>query len=182
MKPILVLALAMVAAAEPHRVNLDPKATEVHWTLGSLLHTVHGTFQLKSADLWVDPESGKAGGKLIVDAKSGESGSSARDGRMHKSILESEKYPDITFVPDRVEGAVNLQGDSTVKLHGAFTIHGGTHEMTMAVKSHGEQGKLTSTITFAVPYLAWGFKNPSTLFLKVNDTVDVEIRAAGSVQ
>jgi hypothetical protein len=29
---------------------------------------------------------------------------------VHKNILESAKYPTITFKPDRIEGAVNLEG------------------------------------------------------------------------
>jgi polyisoprenoid-binding protein YceI len=114
-----------------------------------------------------------------VNALSGESGSGARDSRMHKNILESAKFADITFAPDRVEGKVNLQGDSEVRLHGQFTIHGGTHEITMNVKSHMEQQRLTASITFPVPYVQWGMKNPSTMFLRVNNTVEIAIQAAG---
>lgn len=168
--------------AQTERVQLDPAATKVRWTLGDVLHTVRGTFKVKNADLWFDATSGKAGGQVVVDARSGESGSGARDGRMHKNILESEKFPEITFSPDRVDGAVSLQGDSTVKLHGQFAIHGGTHEILMNVKSHVHQGKLTATISFPVPYVAWGMKNPSTLFLRVSDTVEIEIQASGEVR
>ena len=38
---------------------------------------------------------------------------------------------------------------------------------------------LKATATFSVPYVSWGMKNPTTLFLKVNDSVDVTIHAAG---
>jgi len=31
-----------------------------------------------------------------------------------------------------------------------------------------------------VPYIQWGLKNPSLLFLRVNDHVDIDLRAAGS--
>lgn len=177
----LVAFLPAAACCQEMQVQLDPAATQVLWTLGDVLHTVHGTFKLKSGNLAFDPSTGKASGLLIVDALSGESGNSARDGRMHKQILESSRYPEIQFVPDRIQGKVNLQGDSDVQLHGAFTIHGATHELTMTVKSHIEQQKMTATITFPVPFVKWGMKNPSTLFLRVNDTVAIEIRAAGQV-
>jgi len=32
-----------------------------------------------------------------------------------------------------------------------------------------------------VPYAKWGMKNPSTLFLKVSESVDIDLSAAGSV-
>ena len=54
-----------------------------------------------------------------------------------------------------------------MRLHGQFTIHGGAHEVTMAVKAHIENQRLTATIDFQVPYVQWGMKNPSTLFLRV---------------
>ena len=170
---------AQEAFAQEVRLHLDAASTMVNFTLGDVLHTVHGAFKLKSGEMWIDASNGKAGGQIVVNALSGESGSGARDSRMRKNILESAKYGEITFAPDRVEGKVNLQGDSEVRLHGQFTIHGGTHEMTMNVKSHMEQQKVTATITFPVPYVQWGMKNPSTMFLRVNDTVEIAIQAAG---
>ena len=47
-----------------------------------------------------------------------------RDRKMHKEVLESERYPEISFRPDRVEGPVASQGKSSVKVHGMFRIHG----------------------------------------------------------
>jgi polyisoprenoid-binding protein YceI len=179
---LAVTLFASTAFAQTERVQLDAAATHVNWTLSDVLHTVRGTFKVSSADLWFDPATGKSGGRIVVDARSGDSGSSARDSRMHKNILESGKYPDITFAPDRVEGTVNLQGNSDVKLHGAFTIHGGTHEVLMSVKSQMHEGKLTATIAFPVPYVQWGMKNPSTLFLRVKDTVEIEIQAVGEIR
>jgi polyisoprenoid-binding protein YceI len=178
---ILALALSGSAFAQEMRLQLDAAATQVNFTLGDVLHTVHGVFKLKTGDMWFDPSNGKAGGQIVVNALSGESGNSSRDSRMHKNILESAKYADITFAPDRVEGKVNLQGDSDVRLHGQFFIHGGTHDMTMKVKSHMEQQRLTASISFSVPYVQWGMKNPSTLFLRVNDTVEIGIQATGQL-
>jgi len=47
-----------------------------------------------------------------------------RDRKMHKEVLESERYPEIAFRPDKIEGAVASQGKSSVKVHGMFNIHG----------------------------------------------------------
>ena len=103
--------LPALATGQELSVHLDPASTKIEWTLGDVLHTVKGTFKLKRGDLTFDPSTGKAAGALVVDATSGESGSGARDGRMHRNVLESGKYPEITFVPDRVIGKVNLEGE-----------------------------------------------------------------------
>lgn len=175
MKLLAVFAfLTIPAAAERINLELDPAATRINWTLSDVLHTVHGTFKLKKGDLWYDPATGQAGGLLVVDAASGESGSSARDGRMRKNVLETGRYPEITFVPDHVE-------DGT-QLHGMFTIHGSAHEILMNVKSHIEQQKLTAAISFTVPYVQWGMKDPSNFLLKVKDFVDIDIEAAARVK
>ena len=183
MRAVLVLALlAGPALAERIDLEMDPAATKVGFTLGDVLHTVHGTFRLKNGNLWFDPATGQAGGLLTVDATSGDSGSGARDGRMHKNVLESARFPDITFAPDHVDGAVARTGDSVVQLHGMFTIHGGTHELTVKVKNHMEQQKLSADISFTVPYVKWGMNDPSNFLLKVKDSVDIDIQATARVK
>jgi polyisoprenoid-binding protein YceI len=183
MFPLCLAALlpALPAFSQQEQAHLDAAATRVEWTLGAVLHTVHGTFKLKRGDLRFDLSSGNASGELVVDAASGESGSGARDSRMHKNILETGKYPDIVFTPDRVIGTVNLLGDSDVQLHGTLTIHGAGHEVTLLAKCHIEQQKLQATIQFTVPYQKWGMKNPSTLFLRVDDNVIIDIHAVGQL-
>ena len=39
-------------------VDLDPARSRVDFTLSSVLHTVHGTFQLKQGAIRFDPSSG----------------------------------------------------------------------------------------------------------------------------
>ena len=98
---------------------------------------------------------------------------------MHKNILESDAYPDITFVPDRVIGKVSAQGTSDIQLHGTFTIHGAAHELTMPVHAEIANNQMTATGRFPVPYAKWGMKNPSTFLLRVSDTVQIEIHVSG---
>src|SRR6202030_3781855 len=101
----------------------------------STMHTVHGTFTLKHGTLRLDPATGSVAGELVVDANSGASGNESRDHRMAREILESAKYPEIVFRPDRMEGALAAAGKSQVKLHGAFSIHGAQHDVTAPVEA-----------------------------------------------
>ncbi len=176
MKLFLLLSLAFSAAAADYHLELTPANTRVSWTLNDKLHTVRGTFKLKRGELHFDPETGKAAGEVVVDASSGESGNELRDRRMHKDVLESHRYPEISFAPDRVEGRVELAGTSNVKLHGIFKIHGAAHEMIVPVQVMAKDNQFDAAIKFDVPYVAWGMKDPSIIFLKVGKSVEIEMK------
>ena len=176
---LLALQLGIPAFAQQTALQLDPARTAVHFTLKTSLHTVHGTFQLKGGKVSFDPQTKKVSGLLVADAISGESGNSGRDSKMHKEILESQKYPEITFAPLEVEGDVPPQGDSQVRVRGTFRIHGQDHEIVIPVVLHTAGAELTLDTDFSVPYLSWGLKNPSTFILRASDTVQLSIHAIG---
>lgn len=169
----------LAAAAQDVAFQLDPQRSTVNFTLGDVLHTVHGTFRLKQGSLRFDPDSGKLAGAIVVDAKSGDSGSEARDRKMHREVLESDRYPEIAFRPDRVEGTVLLPGKSSVRVHGIFSVHGSDHELIVPTEVEINANHWTATMHFAVPYAKWGMKNPSTLFLRVSESVEIDLTAAG---
>ena len=177
---LLMSALAGVLSAQDAQYQLDPAQTSVKFTLGDVLHTVRGSFKLKQGALQVD-HSGRVSGQIVVDATSGDSGNGMRDRKMHKEVLESAKYPEIAFRPDRIDGSVASAGKSTVTLHGMFNIHGVDQEMTVPAEVTLDADHWTANIHFTIAYPKWGIKNPSTLFLRVNDTVDIELAAGGSV-
>jgi polyisoprenoid-binding protein YceI len=170
----LVLAFPLLRGDEAP-LRLDASASKVEFTLGAVMHTVHGEFRLKEGTLRFDPSTGKLSGQVTVDARSGESGNSSRDGRMHREILETERYPEIVFRPDRIEGAIAPGVVSQVKLHGVIAIHGGDHEVTAAAEVRAAGGDYEVTAHLEVPYVKWGMKNPSTFLLRVSETVQVTI-------
>jgi polyisoprenoid-binding protein YceI len=169
------------AGAQDVAFQLDSQHTTINFILGDVLHTVRGTFQLERGSLRLNPSSGKLDGEIVVNARSGESGSAMRDRKMHREVLESERYPEIVFHPDRVEGAVAPQGKSSVRVHGMFTIHGSDHELTVPAEVEIASTQWTATIHFSLPYVKWGIKNPSTLFLHVNESVDIDVTATGTL-
>jgi polyisoprenoid-binding protein YceI len=187
------LALFLSAAPAPPRapgatqagseivLTLDPAQSKVHFTVDSTLHTVHGTFNLKSGTLHFDPQTGIAGGEIVVYATSGDSGSSSRDARMHKEILQTAKYPEAIFRPAQIEGQVAPSGASDVKLRGVFSLHGADHEVTALVHADLTADHWTGTGKFDVPYVSWGIKDPSNFLLKVKPVVNVELEMFGAV-
>jgi polyisoprenoid-binding protein YceI len=178
---VVFLVGSIAAAAQAVSFQLDPQRTTVSFTLADVLHSVHGTFKLKQGTLRFDPTSSRLTGEIVVDAKSGESGSGMRDRKMHREVLESDRFPEIAFHPDRVDGIVSLKGKSSVRVHGIFTIHGSDHEVTVPAEVETSSDHWTATIHFAVPYAKWGMKNPSTLFLRVSESVDIDVAATGNL-
>ncbi|QOY85491.1 YceI family protein [Paludibaculum fermentans] len=179
--PLLAAGLILPLHAADTVLVFDPPQTQIHWTLDTLVHTVHGTFQLRSGTVRFDPATGNASGELIVDARTGASGNDSRDGRMHKSILESAKFPDVVFKPKHVDGQVPAQGSATLQVHGSFLLHGSEHEATLPIQVSVEPGHIGADSKFSIPYVAWGLKNPSTFVLRVNEKVDLEIHAAARI-
>jgi polyisoprenoid-binding protein YceI len=153
MKLFAFLTLLVFTGQAQAVFDLDASQSSAAFTLGDVLHTVHGTFKVKRGSIRFDLSTGSASGEIIVDATSGESGSGARDKRMHRNVLESQQFPEISFAPTRVRGTVSQTGESKVDIDG----------------------------TFVVPYVLWGMKNPSTLFLKVDETVAIDLDATGHI-
>jgi hypothetical protein len=101
---------------------------------------------------------------------------------MHKAILESAKYSEVKFTPDRVEGQPAAgAAESELELHGRFLLHGVAHELTMTANVHEDDGVLKISSRFQVPYVDWGLKSASMFILKVADTVDIHIEADAKV-
>jgi polyisoprenoid-binding protein YceI len=168
-------------SAGSEEIEFNPAKCTVQFTLGALLHTVHGTFEVKDATVRFDPISGRASGQIAVDVRSGQTGDSARDRQMHESVLESSRFPNAVFSPDRVTGRFVPSGNSQVEVHGFLLIHGEQHEITVPVRVNGQNDLLTATAKFAIPYVAWGLKDPSNLLLRVDKTVNVEVALTGRV-
>ena len=175
-------AAAGTEQAQELGLRVDPSRSQVHWTLGSTLHTVHGTFMVKSGAIRIDTASGKAGGEIVIDAASGASGNDGRDKKMHREIIESAKYTVIAFRPDRVEGRVPAQGSVAVQIHGTVVLHGAEHEITVPVQAELTAEHWKGTGKFRVPYIDWGLKSPNNFFLKADKTVDVELELAGTLE
>jgi len=180
---LALLATPIPGLAQKSDLALEfaPTQTTINFTLGDILHTVHGSFNLQSGTVHFNPATGAISGEILVDATSGNSGNSSRDGKMHKEILESARYREITFLPDRVEGKVESRGTSTIQVHGMFGIHGAVHEITLPVQVEMAPYRWTATSHFSIPYVQWGMKNPSTFILRVSQTVEIDIHATGPI-
>jgi polyisoprenoid-binding protein YceI len=176
---LLTSSAATNVFAQELTLQLDPAQTNIRFTLGDVLHTVNGTFKLKSGTIHFNPAAGTASGLVTVDVTSGNTGSNARDRKMHKEILESAKYPEATFTPTRISGPALFTDQATFNVTGLFKLHGADHEVTLTFPIARTGDTVTTHTHMVLPYVAWGLKNPSTFILRVNDKLDLYIDATG---
>ncbi|HEX5234713.1 MAG TPA: YceI family protein [Silvibacterium sp.] len=181
---LTLLLLTISAHAQQSGIDLtfDPASTAVHWTLGAVLHTVHGTFSFKSGVVHLDPRTGHMTGLLVVDATSGKSGDSARDQKMHQSILESSRYPTITFRPIHLTGTFQPNRAQTLTVDGVLNLHGQDHPLRLTVNLRPNSNTMSVATRFDVPYVQWGLKDPSTFVLRVSKEVSVDIEATVQIK
>ena len=95
--------------------------------------------------------------------------------------MKAQTYPTVTFAPTKFSGQVKDSGDSTGQVEGTFTLLGQTHTITVPMTAHMDGDHFTATGSFVVPFVNWGVKDPSFMFLKVDKEVKIELKLAGTV-
>lgn len=169
-------------------VHFDPAQTHIQWSLKTTLHNVHGTFDLKGGLVTIDTSTGEAQGELVVELASGKSGdanhkdSRERDQKMQNDVLNSTQYPEAIFHPTRVTGSLKPGSKQQVSIEGTFTIHGTDHPLILhgTIERHATDAK--ANLTFTIPYVDWGMKNPGKFPLHVASTVDVTVDAQTTLE
>jgi len=127
----IALLLTLTAAAQD-TWQLDPPHSSAQFSVRHLgVSTVRGAFTKVSGTVKYDPANpGKSSIQTTIDATSVDTRVDMRDNDLRSpNFLDVQKYPTITFVSKRVEGA----GDRKLKVTGDLTIHGVTKEVVLDV-------------------------------------------------
>lgn len=180
---VLVSSLLFAASALAQRqaFTVDPSASQVAFALAGSGHHVNGTFHVESGSIDFDPTAHTISGSVVVAAGSGNSGEASRDKKMNNEVLDVAHYAEVTFVPQKFDGAIASTGDSTIQVSGTFTLHGTPHDLTVPIEIHIDGGALTAKAHFVVPYVKWGLKDPSVFILKVAKEVDLDLTLTGKL-
>jgi len=176
--PALALACA-TAAADTAVLQLDPQATRVSFHFGATFKGVRGSLAMREGQITLRPESGVAGGRIVLDLGSAETGVVRRDRKMREKILETQTYPLATFYPERIDGRLPREGSSDIQIHGRLDFHGASHEIGIVSTATAHGDRVTANGFFTIPYISWGLRDPSFFILRVAKEVQVEIQAVG---
>jgi polyisoprenoid-binding protein YceI len=176
---VALSALFLASAADADRLALDPARSKVTFTLDATGHTVRGTLALREGAVEFEPGGGLASGRIVIDARSAQTGSDGRDKTMHREVLETEKFPEFVFLPQRLEGVVAREGRSDVVLAGNLEIHGEVKPVTLPASITVSGDEVSASATLTIPFVAWGMHDPSVLFLRVAKEVEVNLAVEG---
>ena len=69
--------------------------------------------------------------------------------------------------------------DFTVIVDGLLYLRGNPHKESLAMAVHRSGDVFTASTHLIVPYVSWGLKNPSLLFLTVADEVTIDVNTQG---
>jgi polyisoprenoid-binding protein YceI len=177
---LALVLLAPASAAGELRFALDPGASELRFTLGATMHQVEGSFRFTEGSLALDPAAGTAQGRLVVDARTGNTKNAKRDRDMHAKVLESSRHPEIVFEVGAVRGALAPPGGA-IELEGVLELHGGRHALKLPAQLELDGSRATVSGSFSVPYVEWGLRDPSMFVLRVEKRVEVTFRVVGSI-
>ena len=156
---------------------MDPAKTVITYLLEGWPHRTQGTFTLKHGAIRIDPATGAISGEITVDAASGNSGHSVRDERMRSSVLEADRFPEISFAPTRIVGHGTIRKEFPVIVRGTMRLRGIEHELIINAVIVWEGNDVTIRCTFSIPYVEWGLKYPGILIFTVSKEVDVSLTA-----
>jgi polyisoprenoid-binding protein YceI len=180
---IFVPAIGLVAAEDtvpPGKLavlDLDAAKTTITYSLDGWPHHTQGTFKLKHGVIEIDPSTQKMTGTITVDATSGDSGHSIRDDEMKSSVLEVNRFPEISFAPSQVLEHGDPKKAFPVTVVGLMSLHGTQHALTIDATVEREENNVTIHCNFAVPFVEWGLRDPSILMFKVSKQVLVDVTA-----
>jgi polyisoprenoid-binding protein YceI len=176
--PPLVMAADDVPPGKLAVLDLDPARTTITYSLDGWPHHTKGTFKLKRGVIEIDPSTGKMTGTITVDAASGDSGHSIRDEEMKSSVLEVDRFPEISFAPRQVLSHGDPQKAFPVKVAGLMLLHGAQHALTIDATVERDGNDVTIHSDFVVPFVEWGLRDPSILMFKVAKSVDIDFETS----
>ena len=100
---------------------------------------------------------------------------------MHANVLESQRFPEIAFLPERISEVRGNSRQRGATVHGRIKIHGGEHPFAIPVEADVDQSRIRIRARFVLPYVQWGMKDESTFLLRVGKTIAVDIDAVGTL-
>ena len=130
----------------------------------------------------IDNPAGPVSGILRVDLRTLKTGIETRDGHMRDRHLHTEEFP---FAYFQLVGATGLPAsfvaDSTYEAagHGFFYIHGVKRRLSTGLKLRMIGERLEVRTAFQINLDDFGIPRPKALFLKLAETIEVEVILSG---
>ncbi len=118
------------------------------------------------------------GSRFVIDTAPLQSYSSRRDGFLRSNILQTDQYPNVTFVPTALNGLPSplpASGEGTFEMTGDLTIRDVTKPATWAVTLRREGDTLTGQATTSFTFADYNIPQPRVpILLSLQDLIKLE--------
>lgn len=180
-----VVLMAGLANARSYSTSSSNESDTVYFRSPAKLEFVEGATNNISGSIDMIEDHASAGitGIFQVDLRTLKTGIDLRDEHMRERHLQTEKYPFAYFTFDSVTGCPPiLKSDTTydVRAAGKFYIHGVwrqvavTAEVRSAISQTGAES-ISVRARFSVKLDDFGIPRPKALFLKLAETINIEV-------
>lgn len=187
-----VRAAASGPLAGPVRLVLDKAASSLTFTIHRPGESIDGTAPQFGGEVVLDPAGLSEGGTVVlrVAAASLETGNRLRDGKMRRSHLEVDRFPEIVFRsssirvgPERERSGAGrapapAAGSAARKalVEGALGLHGVERGLLVPAAIRYDNGILTAEGSVTLTYSDYGIPIPRFLWLVMDDEIVVRFR------
>ncbi len=186
-----LLSLAATRAEAQTRTFTATSGSRIQFVSDAPLERTTGTSSTVNGSISIDPASlSTATGRITVPITSLHTGSDLRDEHLHSPTwLDAPAHPDAVLEITSVTGASSLPAGEVVRvqLHGRFSIHGVTHDVTIPaqvrylpasdeLRGQGITGDLIrAQAAFTVMLPDYSVSVGPLVRLKVSDTITVNV-------
>lgn len=190
---VLILALVTVSVtAAEFSLNQAAGTDTVYFRSTAKLEFIEGKTTSLSGGFRLDPANtnGPITGRLQVDLRTLKTGIDTRDSHMRNNHLQTDKFPYAYFELTGVTGLPpKLSSDTSysVEAEGLFYIHGLKRKLKATaevvwyqVDSDGYE--LDFRCTFQLRLDDYQIDRPKALFLKLAETIEIDVVATGSTK
>jgi polyisoprenoid-binding protein YceI len=179
----LLLSATSVAAGE-YSVNFESNKDTVYFRSTAKLEFIQGETSDLTGGFKFDIEnpSGPVSGVLRVDLRTLKTGIETRDEHMRDRHLHTEEYPFAYFqLTDAAEMPTSFKADSVYETtgNGYFYIHGVKRRLSTDLRLELAGDRLEVRANFQIQLDDYGIPRPKALFLKLAETVEVEVILSG---
>lgn len=168
------------------RFAVDQDKSQINFFLKGNVHDTHGSVNKIAGT--VNTVVSSAGGlkqatiAITIQAKDLDTKNEKRDQRMQNKFLEAKKYPEIVFQSTDLQTTLEPQPFTlatqeqplSFDLHGKLMLHGITKKIVVKVTAYLFHDRLITNGTAVLDLRDFGIKNPSMLFLRVDNEVQLD--------
>lgn len=177
---LALLALALLGPAHAQvTAALEPGST-VTYRAADPRGSFEGRAPVEGLELRFDPAAPQeASLRVVVRPERFASGIFIRDVNAQRTVFETAKYPEASFVLTSAAGpALPEAGSVRLSLSGELTLHGVTRPLEVEVQLERSGEALRATGSFELLLSNYGMRRPSFLFWTVDDRVEVRFALA----